>query len=123
VGQLWLTLIAEAAIPIFVVALAAAQWPRLGRLGVLAAMGYAYSYVVFSGTVVYALTNRTKTYETLTHQLGLVMTAHGGLMVIAGLGFGYAVLHARTLPAGTALTLMTGWCWWRSPSRCLKARS
>jgi hypothetical protein len=107
-GQLWLTLLAEAAIPIFVIGLAAAQWPRVGRLGVLAAVGYAYSYVVFTGTVVYALVNGTKNYETLTDQLGVVMTVHGGLMVVAGLGFGYAVLRARTLPAWTALALMAG---------------
>jgi hypothetical protein len=107
-GQLWLTLVAEAAIPIFVIGLAAAQRPRLWRLGVLAAVGYAYSYVVFTGTVVYALVNGTKDYETLTDQLGVVMTVHGGLMVVAGLGLGYAVLRARTLPAWTALALMAG---------------
>lgn len=85
-------------------------WQRhhLGRLGVLAAAGYAYSYVVFTGTVVYALVNGTKNYEALTDQLGLVMTLHGGLMVVAGLGLGYAVLRARTLPAWTALALMAG---------------
>jgi hypothetical protein len=107
-GQLWLTLLAEAAIPIFVIGLAAAQRPRLGRLGVLAAVGYAYSYVVFTGTVVYALVNGTKDYESLTDQLGVVMTVHGGLMVVAGLGLGYAVLRARTLPAWTVLALMAG---------------
>jgi hypothetical protein len=52
-GQLWLTLFAEAAIPIFVIGLAAAHRPRLGHLGELAALGYAYSFVVFTGTVVY----------------------------------------------------------------------
>lgn len=102
-GQLWLTLLAEAAIPIFVIGLAAAQRPRLGRLGVLAAVGYAYSYVVFTGTVVYALVNGTKNYETLTDQLGVVMIVHGAVMVVAGLGLGYAVLGARTLPAWTAV--------------------
>lgn len=107
-GQLWLTLLAEAAIPIFVIGLAAAQRPRLGRLGVLAAVGYAYSYVVFTGTVVYALVNDTKNYEELTDQLGAVMTVHGAVMVVAGLGFGHAVLRARTLPAWTALALMAG---------------
>ena len=105
-GQLWLTLLAEAAIPIFVIGLAAAQRPRLGRLGVLAAVGYAYSYVVFTGTVVYALVNGTKNYETLTDQLGVVMTVHGAVMVVAGLGLGYAVLRARTLPAWTAVALL-----------------
>jgi hypothetical protein len=107
-GQLWLTLAAEAAIPIFVIGLAAAQRPRLGRLGALAAAGYAYNYVVFTGTVVYALVNDTKIYEMLNDQLGWVMTVHGSVMVLAGLGFGYAVIRARTLPAWTALALMAG---------------
>jgi hypothetical protein len=107
-GQLWLTLLAEAAIPVFVIGLAAAQRPHLGRLGAYAAVGYAYSYVVFSGTVVYALVNDTRDYETLTDQLGVTMTVHGGLMVVAGLGIGYAVLRARALPAWTALALMGG---------------
>lgn len=107
-GQLWLTLFAEAAIPIFVIGLAAAHRPRLGHLGELAALGYAYSFVVFTGTVVYALVNGTKNYDALTNQLGVVMTVHGAVMVVAGLGFGYAVLRARTLPAWTALALMAG---------------
>jgi hypothetical protein len=107
-GQLWLTLFAEAVIPIFVIGLAAAQRPRLGRLGEISAIGYAYSFVVFTGTVVYALVNGTKNYDSLTDQLGVVMTVHGAVMVVAGLGFGYAVLRARTLPAWTALALMAG---------------
>jgi hypothetical protein len=68
VGQLWLTLAAEAAIPIFVVGLAILYRPRLGRLGQFCAWAYAYSYVVFTGTVVYALANHTKDYQTLSDQ-------------------------------------------------------
>ena len=45
-SQLWLTLVAEAAIPTFVIGLAAAQRPRLGRLDAHAAAGNAYSYDV-----------------------------------------------------------------------------
>ena len=107
-GQLWLTLVAEAAVPIFVVGLAVVQRPRLGRLGELAALAYAYSFVYFTGTVVYALVNDTKDYDTLTHELGAVMTVHGAVMVIAGLGFGYAVIRARVLPAWPAIALMAG---------------
>ena len=107
-GQLWITLVSEAAIPVFVIGLAAVQQPRLGRLGRLSALAYAYSYVVFTGTVVYALVNHTKDYETLSAELGAVMVAHGAVMVLAGIGFGYAVLRARILPAWTALALMIG---------------
>jgi hypothetical protein len=54
VGQLWLTLVAEAAIPIFVIGLAVLFRPGLGRLGWVCAWAYAYSYVAFTGTVMYA---------------------------------------------------------------------
>ncbi|MDX6287606.1 MAG: hypothetical protein QOG53_3091 [Frankiales bacterium] len=107
-GQLWLTLVAETAVPIFVVGLAVLQRPRLGRLGELSAWTYAYSYVFFTGTVVYALVNGTKDYAALTDKLGAVMVVHGALMVLAGLGFGYAVRRARLLPPWTAITLMAG---------------
>jgi len=106
--QLWLTFIAEAAVPIFVVGLAVVQRPRLGRLGELAALAYAYAYVVFTGTVFYALVNNTKDYDALTHDLGAGMTIHGAVMVVAGLGSGYAVSRARLLPAWTAVALMVG---------------
>jgi hypothetical protein len=108
VGQLWLTLVAEAAIPVFVVGLAILSGPQLGRLGQFCALAYAYSYVVFSGTVVYALVNHTKDYKTLSDQLGAVMIAHGAVMVLAGLGFGYTVLRMGLLPRWTGLCLMVG---------------
>jgi len=107
-GQLWLTLVAEAAVPVFVVGLAFAQRPRLSRLGMWSALAYAYSYVYFTGTVVYALVNGTKDYATLTDELGALMLVHGVVMVVAGLGFGYAVLRARDLPAWTAVVFMAG---------------
>jgi hypothetical protein len=109
VGQLWLTLVSEAAIPCVVVGLAMAQRPRsFGLLGDVSALAYAYSYLYFTGTVLYALVNSTKDYRTLTADLGPAMTVHGAVMVLAGLGFGYAVLRARLLPAWTAVALMTG---------------
>jgi hypothetical protein len=36
------------------------------------------------------------------------MIAHGAIMVLAGLGFGYTVLRRRLLPAWTGLSLMVG---------------
>jgi hypothetical protein len=106
--QLWLTLLAEAAVPIFVVGLAVVQRPSIGRLGECSALAYAYAYVFFTGTVVYALINGTTDYATLSNRLGPVMILHGAVMVIAGLGFGHAVLNARLFPAWTARALMVG---------------
>ena len=39
----------------------------------LSALAYAYSCVIFAGTVVYALVNNTKDYQTLSEELGAVM--------------------------------------------------
>jgi hypothetical protein len=108
VSQLWLTLVSEAAIPIFVIGLAKVQDQRFGRLGWASAWAYAYSYVFFTGTVVYALARHTNTYHELSRQLGAVMLVHGAVMVVAGIGFGTAVLRARVLPAWTAAALMAG---------------
>jgi hypothetical protein len=107
-SQLWLTLVAEAAIPIFVIGLYLVQRPQIGRLGRLAAIAYAYSYVFFTGTVVYALIDATSSYEALADDLRPWMTIHGAIMVFAGLGFGVAVIRARVLPRWTAVALMAG---------------
>lgn len=107
-GQLWLTLVAEAAIPGLVVGIALVQRNRLGRLGLVSAFAYAYSYVVFTGTVGYALVHDTPNYQTLSDDLGSLMIVHGAVMVVAGLGFGCAVWRARTLPRWTAAALMCG---------------
>ena len=107
-GQLGLTLIAEAAIPVFVIGLYLVQRPQIGRLGRLSAAAYAYCYVFFTGTVVYALTDGTSDYTALSHDLQPWMTIHGAVMVLAGLGFGVAVIRAMVLPRWTGITLMTG---------------
>ena len=107
-GQLWLTLIAEAAIPPIVVGLWWVQRERLGRLGTISAWAYAYAYVFFTFTVVYALVDGTPDYDALTDDLGLWMTLHGAIMLLAGIGFGVAVARAEVLPAWTGYTLAVG---------------
>lgn len=107
-GQLVLTLVAEAAIPLFVVGLAAVQEPRLGRLGARAALAYALAYVFFTWTVVYALYHGVPDYSTLSDELGGWMTLAGATMVLAGLAFGWATIRAGVLPRWTAVALMAG---------------
>ncbi len=107
-GQLGLTLIAEAAIPVFVIGLYVVQVPDIGRLGRFSAAAYAYSYVFFTGTVVYALIRGTSDYAVLSRELQPWMTMHGAVMVFAGLGFGIAVIRAKVLPAWTGVALMAG---------------
>jgi uncharacterized membrane protein (DUF441 family) len=107
-GQLWVTLVAEVAIPFFVLGLAVVQRPHLGRLGWIGAAMYAYSYVFFTYTVVDALVEGTDDFGALSHDLRPWMVLHGALMVVAGLCFGVGVVRAGVLPRWTAGTLMAG---------------
>jgi hypothetical protein len=107
-AQLLLTLVAEAAIPIFVIGLYVVQRPAIGRLGLVSAAAYAYAFVFFSATVIYALVNGTPDYSTLTDDLGGVMTLHGAIMVLAGLGFALALIRAQVLPRWTGIALAAG---------------
>jgi hypothetical protein len=106
--QLVLTYVAEAAIPLFVLGLYAVQRPDIGALGLLGAIGYAYSYVFFTGTVLLALVNRSPDWDELVNELGPWVTVHGLLMVLAGTAFGVAVVQAGVLPRWTGTTLAAG---------------
>jgi hypothetical protein len=106
--RLFLTYVGEAAIPLFVIGLYAVQRPRIGRLGLLGAIAYAYSYVFFTGTVVYALISGTPNYKALVKIFGPWMTVHGLILLVGGLVFGLAVIRARVLPRWTGVCLMAG---------------
>ena len=107
-ARLSLTYAGEAAIPLFVLGLYAVQRPQIGRLGFAGALAYAYSYVFFTSTVVYALIAHTRNYEALTKVFGAWMTVHGVILVFGGLAFGLAVVWARVLPQWTGVCLMVG---------------
>ena len=107
-GQLWLTLVAEASVPVFVIGLWLAQRPRIGRVGAVSSIAYAYSFVFFTGTVVYALGSGTRDFEQLGAALSPWMTIHGAVMLIAGVGFGYAVNKAGVVPRWTGTALAAG---------------
>jgi hypothetical protein len=106
--RLFLTYAGEAAIPLFVMGLYAAQRPRIGRLGLVGAVTFAYSYVFFTATVVYALVARSADYDAVTTAFGVWMTVHGALMLIGGLAFGSAVVRAGVFPRWTGVALMLG---------------
>jgi hypothetical protein len=106
--RLSLTYAGEAAIPLFVVGLYAVQRPRIGRLGLAGAVAYAYSYVFFTSTVVYALIAGTPNYKDMTKIFGAWMTVHGLIMLAGGLAFGLAVARAGVLPRWTGILLMAG---------------
>ena len=106
--QLALTYAAEAAIPLFVLGLYVAQQPRIGRLGLVAALAYAYTFVFFTTTVVYALIDKTRDWNALTSRFGAWVPVHSALMVIAGIAFGVAIMRARVLPRWTGAVLILG---------------
>jgi hypothetical protein len=107
-AQLWMTLAAEAAIPVFVIGLYLVQRPQMQWLGRAGALAYAYTFVFFTGTVVYALVDGVSDYNTLSKDLAPWMTIHGALMVLAGSCFAYAVITARVLPRWTGIALLAG---------------
>lgn len=107
-GQLWLTLVAELAIPPIVLGLWWLQRDRLGRLGMVSAWAYAYVFVFFSFTVAYALLDGTPDYQALSDDLGLSMVLHGAIMLLSGIGLGVAVARAKVLPAWTGYGLAAG---------------
>jgi len=74
--RLILTYAGEAALPLFVIGLYAVQRPRIGRLGFVGAIAYAYSYVFFTSTVIYALISGIPNYKALTKVFG-AMTSRG----------------------------------------------
>ena len=106
--QLALTYASEAAVALFVLGLYAVQRPQIGRLGFVAAVTYAYTFVFFTATVVYALLNHTRDWEMLQQQFGAWVSIHSALMVIAGVAFGVAVARAQVLPRWTGKSLIAG---------------
>jgi hypothetical protein len=106
--RLSLTYAGEAALPIFVIGLYAVQRPRIGRLGMFGAVAYAYSYVFFTATVLYALVGTAPNYAAVTTVFGAWMTVHGLIMVVGGLTFGLAVVRAGVLPRWAGIALMVG---------------
>lgn len=106
--RLVLTYAGEATLPLFVMGLYAVQRPRIGRLGFLGAIAYAYSYVFFTSTVIYALISGTPNYKALAKVFGAWMTVHGLILLLGGLAFGPAVIRAGVLPRWTGVCLMTG---------------
>lgn len=106
--RLALTYAGEAAIPLFVIGLYAVQRPHIGRLGLFGAAAYAYSYVFFTSTVVYALVARTADYAGVTSAFGAWMVVHGVIMLVGGVAFGIAVVRARVFRAWTGICLVVG---------------
>jgi hypothetical protein len=77
-------------------------------IGLLGAVLYAYSFVFFTSTVVFALFGASRDWSAVTATFGAWLTVHGALMVIGGLDFGWAVWRARVFPVWTGPCLAVG---------------
>jgi hypothetical protein len=106
--RLAFTYAGEAAIPLFVIGLYALQRPLIGRLGAVGAVAYAYSYVFFTGTVIWALVTTAPDYQAVANAFGVWMTLHGVIMLFGGIAFGVAVIRAGVLPRWTGICLIVG---------------
>jgi hypothetical protein len=107
-ARLALAHIGEAGIPLVVIGLYAVQRPRIGRLGLYGALAYAYSFIFFASTVVYALAAGSRIWTAVTSAFGGWLTLHGAIMVIGGIAFGLAVIKTAVLPRWTGAGLMAG---------------
>jgi hypothetical protein len=107
-ARLALAYLGEAGIAFAVLGLYAVQRPRIGRLGLYGALAYAYAFVFFASTVVYALAAGSRNWTAVTGVFGGWLTLHGAIMVAGGLAFGVAVIKTAVLPRWTAVCLMTG---------------
>lgn len=103
--RLLLTYVGEAAIPLIVLGLYALQRPHIGRAGLLGAVLYAYAYVFLASTVVFALVGGARNWAGVSSTFGNWLILHGGLMLIGGLAFGWAVVRADVFPRWTGLAL------------------
>jgi hypothetical protein len=106
--RLSLTYAGEAGFPLFVVGLAMLVRDRIPPWAALGAVAYAYSFVFFTSTVVWAIVARTASWERLNDDFSWWMTVHGAVMVVGGIGFGVGIARTGVLPAWTGWALAVG---------------
>jgi len=103
-----LTYLGEAGLPFVLLGLWAVQRPAAGRLALLGAVLYAYAFVFFTGTVLYALAARSPDWPAVVDRFGPWLTVHGAVMVAGGVLFGAGVVRAGVLPRWTGYALGVG---------------
>ena len=106
--RLTLTYIGEAGFPLFVIGLCALVRDRLPWWGLLGGIAYAYSFVFFTGTVVWAIVAHTPNWEVLSADFGWWMTVHGAVMVVGGVALGLGLVRSNGVPAWTGYALAVG---------------
>ncbi len=106
--QFYLTYIAFAAVPFYIIGLHALQSSKVGWVSLIGAVCYGGAFIFFAGTDLYALVDQTSDYTTLVEKFGLLYAIHGGLLVIGGVLFGTAVYRAAVLPRWSGIMLIIG---------------
>jgi hypothetical protein len=106
--RLSLTYFGEAGFPLFVIGLAVLVHDWIPPWAALGAVAYAYSFVFFTSTVVWAIVARTPSWEVLGDDFGWWMTAHGAVMVVGGIAFGVGIARSGALPPWTGWALAVG---------------
>jgi hypothetical protein len=86
-SQLWLSYIAFLVFSWLLLGIDVVHKRRLGLAALIGALLYGVAFTFFAHTALYALAERTPTYEALWQRLGPASTVHGALMVIGGLVF------------------------------------
>jgi hypothetical protein len=107
-AQLWVTYLAEAAIPFFIVGLNAVQQPQGGWMSLIGSVLYGVAFVGFSATVLYPLVTGDRDPDAVFEDFGAIYDAHSGLAAVGGTLFGISVLRARVFPRWTGLALLAG---------------
>ena len=97
-SQLWLNYIAFIPMSWLLLGIYAVHNPRPGKSALIGALLYGAAFTYFTYTTLYSLTEYVANYEQLWHRLGDTYTAHGALMVVGGLLFGWAMLRVGWLP-------------------------
>ncbi len=97
-AQLWLNYVAFLPMPWLLLGIYAACRRDLGATALVGALLYGIAFTYFAHTTLYALAERTPTYEALWQQLGATYTVHGAFMVVGGLLFAWAAWRTRGLP-------------------------
>ncbi len=106
--RLSLTYVGEAGFPLFVVGLVMLVHDWVPWWTTLGGLAYAYSFVFFTSTVVWALVAGTPSWRALGEDFGWWMTVHGAVMVVGGVAFGVGLARTGAMPPWTGWALALG---------------
>lgn len=107
-AQLWVTYVAEAAIPFYLVGLNAVQQPQGGWMSLIGSVLYGVAFVGFSATVLYPLVIGDRDPDAVFEDFGAIYDAHSGLALLGGTLFGISVIRAEVFPRWTGVALLAG---------------